>query len=323
LNSHLPVTLLTGFLGSGKTTLLNRLLCDLQRPAVLINEFGATPLDQALIQQRNIPLMTLSGGCLCCQVKDSLIPILKNIYMAWQRAENPAFDQLIIECSGVVSPESVLRILLHERWLSSRYRVRTVITTVAIPWAMEQLQCFAEVRSQLNWADTVVLTQGDLASPDQQAELQTHLQAHYPAVPHLEAIQGDVDVKTLLNPLVLFRSMPSGPDPADHPFRSVSLQIGPNLSLASLQAALTAILARFGTGIVRMKGIVPDTDTQTDWVIQAVHGHLYPPTRLPRHVGSPRVGLLVIITAGNAQPLADALMALLGNQLTPTVLRVH
>jgi len=323
LNSHLPVTLLTGFLGSGKTTLLNRLLCDLQRPAVLINEFGATPLDQALIQQRNIPLMTLSGGCLCCQVKDSLIPILKNVYMAWQRAENPAFDQLIIECSGVVSPESVLRILLRERWLSSRYRVRTVITTVAIPWAMEQLQCFAEVRSQLNWADTLVLTQGDLASPGQQAELQTHLQAHYPAVPHLEAIRGDVDVKTLLNPTVPFRSMPSGPDPADHPFRSVSLQIDPTLSLASLQAALTVILARFGTGVVRMKGIVPDTDTQTDWVIQAVHGHLYPPTRLPRPTDDPRPGLLVIITASNAQPLADALMALLGNQLTPTVLRVH
>ena len=42
-----PVTLLTGFLGSGKTTLLNRMLThpSLHDTAVLINEFGAVPID--------------------------------------------------------------------------------------------------------------------------------------------------------------------------------------------------------------------------------------------------------------------------------------
>jgi WD40 repeat protein len=59
----LPVLVLTGFLGSGKTTLLNRLLRDGPRAAVLINEFGTTPVDQQLIEREGLPLMTLAGGC--------------------------------------------------------------------------------------------------------------------------------------------------------------------------------------------------------------------------------------------------------------------
>ena len=48
---RLPVALLSGFLGSGKTTLLNALLRDprMADTAVAINEFGAVPLDQHLI----------------------------------------------------------------------------------------------------------------------------------------------------------------------------------------------------------------------------------------------------------------------------------
>jgi len=81
--AKLPVVVITGFLGSGKTTLLNGLLREWPASAVLINEFGTTPVDQQLIEQQGIPLMTLSGGCLCCQVRGALAPVLKNIRMAW------------------------------------------------------------------------------------------------------------------------------------------------------------------------------------------------------------------------------------------------
>gem|GEM_PF-1577582 len=55
----IPVLVLTGFLGSGKTTLLNKLLVDLPYSAVIINEFGATPIDQQLLREHNIPLSTI------------------------------------------------------------------------------------------------------------------------------------------------------------------------------------------------------------------------------------------------------------------------
>ncbi|MGZ5802245.1 MAG: GTP-binding protein, partial [Burkholderiaceae bacterium] len=75
---RIPVFIISGFLGSGKTTLLNRLLNHEPKSAVIINEFGATPIDQQLLREHKVPLSTLVGGCLCCQVRGSLTPLLKN-----------------------------------------------------------------------------------------------------------------------------------------------------------------------------------------------------------------------------------------------------
>ena len=50
--SAVPVHVVTGFLGSGKTTLLNRLLASpgLRDTAVIVNEFGAIPLEASRIR---------------------------------------------------------------------------------------------------------------------------------------------------------------------------------------------------------------------------------------------------------------------------------
>jgi G3E family GTPase len=46
----IPVSLLTGFLGSGKTTVLNHVLHqpDMEKSAVIVNEFGEVGLDHEL-----------------------------------------------------------------------------------------------------------------------------------------------------------------------------------------------------------------------------------------------------------------------------------
>jgi G3E family GTPase len=49
----IPVIVISGFLGSGKTTLLNSLLNHLPKTAVIINEFGTTPIDQDLLRKHN------------------------------------------------------------------------------------------------------------------------------------------------------------------------------------------------------------------------------------------------------------------------------
>ena len=51
LSGRIPVSIVTGFLGCGKTTLINRLLKrpDMNRVAVIINEFGEESIDNDLV----------------------------------------------------------------------------------------------------------------------------------------------------------------------------------------------------------------------------------------------------------------------------------
>ena len=61
----LPVTIIGGYLGAGKTTLVNHLLrqADGVKLAVLVNEFGALPIDEDLIEAQDDTMISIAGGC--------------------------------------------------------------------------------------------------------------------------------------------------------------------------------------------------------------------------------------------------------------------
>lgn len=81
------VTLLSGFLGSGKTTLLRR---ELDRsgdksPAVILNDFGQTMVDDVLLSVDGEFPIVLSAGCVCCTRRDDLAQALAGLLDAEQR----------------------------------------------------------------------------------------------------------------------------------------------------------------------------------------------------------------------------------------------
>ena len=66
LAGRMPVTVVTGFLGSGKTTLINRLphKPEMNRVAVIINEFGEVGLDNELVEaSASRSLCSTTGVC--------------------------------------------------------------------------------------------------------------------------------------------------------------------------------------------------------------------------------------------------------------------
>ena len=322
--STIPVVVLTGFLGSGKTTLLNRLLAKGPRTAVIINEFGNTPVDQSLIETLGMPLMTLAGGCLCCQIKGTLAPALRNLWMAWDQAKTKPFERMIIETSGVASPEPILDTLLRDRWLSSRYRLQRVITTLAIPSAIAQLDSFAEVRSQLAWADVLLLTHDDLADAEQRTALDTRLQTVAPATQRYLATREHCDVKGLLTgSLQNSCRLPDGESPPEHSFRSISLHLEQPIPWLHLQTILQGLLARHPKDLLRIKGVVYLSEQVQPMVIQAAANRLYPPSPLPSRVSDNHRGRLVFITTANLESLANELVTTISSPFGKGAVRLH
>lgn len=98
----LPVTIIGGYLGAGKTTLINQLLrqADGTRLAVLVNEFGALPIDADLIQAQDGDVISISGGCVCCAFGDNLVGAIGDMVAL-------APDHIVIEASGVAIPGAI------------------------------------------------------------------------------------------------------------------------------------------------------------------------------------------------------------------------
>lgn len=314
---RIPVYILSGFLGSGKTTVLNRLLQSHPKSAVIINEFGATPIDQQLLREHQVPLSTLVGGCLCCQVIDALTPLLKNLRLAWEK-DNNAFERIIIESSGVASPEPVLDIILRERWLSKRYSLQGVLVTVSATLDANYLAQFPEAQAQIAWADTLIMTQSDLMAAEHNVTLDRRLQALAPTARRLTAIKGDIDPNELLKSLPKYRLLREGErlELPDHGFSSISLQLEQPLPWARLETALLKLLADYQHSLVRVKGMIYTPNEPQPLLVQGTGERLYPPTRLTARPADDGIGRLVFITHGDINGLAEALMTTLREHTT-------
>ena len=305
----IPVPLLSGFLGSGKTTLLNRLLSHYPHSAVIINEFGATPIDPQLLREHNIAISTLSGGCLCCQVKGSLTPFLKNLRMGWEAKADKPFERIFIETSGVANPEPVLDTLLRERWLAARYRLEGMITTVSAATGAEMLSRFPEAQTQVAWADALVMTQTDLATAEQTEALLAYLQKFAPATPRLQAVNGEIDANAVFAALkpVPYRLKQTLSIP-EHSFFSMSLLLEQPIEWARLQRVLEDFLHHHAGQIVRLKGVVYTADDPQPLLVQAAGGLLFAPVRLSPKASDDGRGRLVLITDGENAGLSAVLM---------------
>lgn len=309
---RLPVVVVTGFLGSGKTTLVNRLLAEGPRAAVLINEFGATPVDHKLLEQQNLPLMTLSGGCLCCQVRASLAPILKNIRLGWEQPKAPQFDRLILETSGVASPVAVIDCLARDPWLSRHYRLEAIIAVVAAPTAAEVISQHPVAAAQLAFADRILISQRDRVDSSDLKTLRDTLERQAPGTPifGLDGLDTPIDDRRLTS----YRGAHHGhsiTQPDDHPFYSATLQLPSPLHWATLQSALRKWIQRW-PALIRIKGIVHLDDRLVPVAVHAVMGHLFEPVPLTLDRQSDALSRLILISEGPLPSIASLLEDLQG-----------
>lgn len=176
-----PVTVVTGFLGSGKTTLLNRVLRELhgERLAVIENEFGATGVDaEFLVTGGNETIIQLANGCLCCTVRGDLARSLNELNANCE-ADGFVFDRVLIETTGIADPGPIIQTFLAETAILTKFHLDGVVTLVDSVHALSQLDR-VENRAQIAYADRLLLTKCDLASPDQREAVTERLTAINP-----------------------------------------------------------------------------------------------------------------------------------------------
>ena len=107
-NHNIPANLVTGFLGVGKTTAIRNLLeqrPEIERWAVLVNEFGEIGVDGGLLADTGVALEEIPGGCLCC-VSAQMFTVGLNRLI---RQQDP--DRILIEPTGLGHPAQIIRTL--------------------------------------------------------------------------------------------------------------------------------------------------------------------------------------------------------------------
>lgn len=304
MDAPLPVTLLTGFLGSGKTTVLNHLVRTLPRTAILMNEFGEVALDHQLLEKMDGPMALLSGGCVCCTISGSLSPTLKNLWMARQKGDIPAFERVIIETTGVADPAPVLDNLLNDRWVRARFRLDGVVTTVDAQHGMGQLDAHFEAVKQVSVADRLLVTKTDLAPANSVTALTARLRTLNPAAEIVTVTNGEIDPARIQNLglwnaetksadvarwLQAARYQPAHagklgarPDKAPHDkrIRAFSVVLDTPLDPYGLQAALSMLTSFRAENLLRFKAIVNLVGETQPVVLHGVQHVLYPEVKL-------------------------------------------
>src|ERR1700746_1482085 len=126
MDKTVPITILTGFLGAGKTTLLNRILTGEHglRVGVLVNDFGAINIDAELVVGVDDNMISLSNGCVCCQIRDDLVESVKTLL-----ARPEAIEYILLEASGVADPGGIFA-TFSDANLRDRIRLDSVTCVV-------------------------------------------------------------------------------------------------------------------------------------------------------------------------------------------------
>jgi G3E family GTPase len=175
-----PVVLVTGFLGSGKTTLLNRALKSslLAGAAVVINEFGAVPIDHLLSEASDDQIVVLENGCLCCTVFGDLIATLNRLYHEREAGRIPRFDRVIIETSGLADPRPIVQAFLSDPTLEGLYRLESVLAVLDAVNGPATLEQHDQSVHQLALADRILVSKQDLLGAHREQGVEVALLEH-------------------------------------------------------------------------------------------------------------------------------------------------
>ncbi len=316
---RIPISLVTGFLGSGKTTLIAALLKQppMAGTAVVVNEFGAVGIDDAVFAQsidaENVLL--LANGCLCCAAGDDLAT---TVWSLARRSDRPR--KIVIETTGLADPAPVLRRLMGDPRLAMATRLDTVVVTIDAVNGVCNLEHHAVASRQCAVADRRVITKSDIAEPTAVEALKRCLRTLNPGAEVVLVDHGQIDAEALFSASLYDakaarfdidrwlsveahhrHAKDHGDDHGRHPHAQTWLLEQDGLvDWEAFLPRIGGIVGRHGELLLRVKGVIHTSDDPRPIVIHGVQRTFHPPVRL--HSWKSRPGTrIVVIGNGDAE----------------------
>ncbi len=306
--AKVPVTVLTGFLGAGKTTLLKRFL---ETPegagtAVVINEFGETGIDDALVRGSADATVLIGNGCLCCIARTDLQETLRGLLVERERGELPDFRRIVIETSGLADPSPILQTFATDRAIGEAVYLELVVTVADAAAGLKTLEWSAEARKQTILADRIIVSKSDIATSE---PLRARLRALNANAEIIEAVNGVVDPACFTEP----------GDGARNPFvaeaehsdgiSSFTLTFDTPMLWIVWLRAMDTLMAMRGGDLLRVKGFLAVEGCAGPVVVQFVQHLAHPPVELRDWPDDDRRSRVVFITRGVSEQQVRGLFA--------------
>ncbi len=316
--ARLPVTVVTGFLGAGKTTLVRRFLTtpEGRNTAVIINEYGAVGIDDALVRGTAEQVALLGNGCVCCTTRSDLQVALRHLVMERERGTVPPFDRVLIETSGLADPAPILQTFSTDRALGGEFFIEVVVTAIDAVGGLKTLDWSVEARKQAILADRLVITKTDVAEEDAAERLAARLRELNPHAAIETAVEGALDPRCLTEPTAAERSHTGLIAEAEHSdgITSFVLTEEAPLSWNAFARSMETLLALRGGDLLRVKGFLNVEGCRGPVLVQFVQHLTHPPVELAAWPDANRASRLVFISRGipehQVRALFDAVRAL-------------
>lgn len=271
-HTPIPVTVIGGYLGAGKTTLVNHLLRHARglKLAVLVNDFGALPIDADLIEAQDGSVIGIAGGCVCCSYGSDLMQALMDL-----EARDPRPEHVLLETSGVALPGQVASAVT----LLAGYALDAVVTLADAATVREHgadRYLADTISRQLADAHLVLLNKADLVDAGELERVQQWVTAKAPRARVVVSRQAAAPTEVVLGTRLGEASAPAQASGRGHAHEHThdAAYTTEAFEPASVRdaTALADALCDPALGILRAKGTVTTRDG-APWLIQIVGTH--------------------------------------------------
>ena len=334
--TQIPVTVITGFLGSGKTTLLSSILKkkELQKTAVIINEFGEIGLDHALIEHTDENIVELQSGCICCTIQGDLNKTLIDLFEKMMNGKVSSFNRILIETTGLANPVPIIHTLMSSIELIRIYSLDGVITVVDSVNGEKTLDLHEESLKQLALAEKIILSKTDIVDKDEIKSLVYRIKEINPVSQIIFSKFGNIPLEEIFGlgaydpykksaDVKKWLAAEKYKDKKHHHhhdvnrhnenIRAFSMMSENPVNMIAFSFFRDMITAALGANLLRMKGIVNIAGEERPAVIHGVQHIFHPVQWLEKWPDNDRRTKLVFITQNiKKEQIEDFFRTLMG-----------